>query len=451
MAEMTVQQAIDLGRQSWRAGKVAEAESLLRQVVGLQPGRHDVLQDLAQIAHQTGRVEESLELMRRAVAMAPGVADYHSNLAMLYSTLGRFDEAIPEYREALALNPNFYETHSNLGNLLRETGRAAEAETAFRRALKLQSTDVSLWNLSFMLLIRGEFNEGWPAYEARLRISGFPVRKFPQPMWDGSDLGGRTILLHWEQGMGDTFQFIRYAPMVKARGGRVMMLCQREVHRLMAGQGHLGVERWIADGEELPAFDVHCPLLSLPGIFGTNFETMPREVPYLFADEGMARKWKERLAVENGLKVGLVWGGNPMPIHNRKRSATLAALAPLAKAQPVTFVSLQKGEPAAEAKSPPPGMRIVDYTAELKDFAHTAALVSALDLVISIDTGVAHLAGAMGKPTWVLLPFVPDWRWFNGRNDSPRYPTMRLFRQTRLADWSDPVRAAAGELVRLSP
>jgi hypothetical protein len=300
-----------------------------------------------------------------------------------------------------------------------------------------------------MLLIRGEFKEGWPAYEARLRMSGFPVRKFSQPMWSGEDLGRRTILLHWEQGMGDTFQFIRYAPMVKNRGGRVMMLCQREVHRLMAGQTHLGVERWIADGEELPAFDVQCPLLSLPGIFGTKFATMPRETPYLFADVGMTQRWRERLAVGSGLKVGLVWGGNPMPVHNRKRSATLALLAPLAEARGVTFVSLQKGEPAAELKSPPAGMRVLDCAGELKDFADTAALVSALDLVITIDTGVAHLAGALGKPTWVLLPFVPDWRWFNGRSDSPWYSTMRLFRQTRLGDWSEPVQAAAGGLVRL--
>jgi hypothetical protein len=388
--------------------------------------------------------------MRRAVSLAPGVGDYHANLAMLLSTLGRFEEAIPEYRQALSINPQHPEPYNNLGNLLRETGRAAEAEASFRRSIELGGSVSSLWNLSFMLLIRGEFKEGWPAYESRLRMSGFPVKQFSRPMWRGEDLAGRTILLHWEQGMGDTLQFIRYAPMVKARGGRVMMLCQRELHRLMAGQGHLGVERWIADGEELPAFDVHCPLVSLPGIFRTDFKAMPEEAAYLFADKGITQRWRDRLAGESGVKVGLVWGGNPMPIHNRKRSSTLTALAPLAEAHGVTFVSLQKGEPAAEAKSPPAGMRIVDYTSELKDFADTAALVSALDLVISIDTGVAHLAGAMGKPTWVLLPFVPDWRWFNGRNDSPWYPTMRLFRQTRLGDWTDPVRAAAGELVKMS-
>jgi hypothetical protein len=248
--------------------------------------------------------------------------------------------------------------------------------------------------------------------------------------------------------MGDTFQFIRYAPMVKRRGGRVLMLCQREVYPLMATQSHLGVDRWIVDGEELPAFDVHCPLLSLPGIFGATFETIPRDVPYLFADKGMTQRWQERLAGESGLKVGLVWGGNPMPLHNRKRSATLAALAPLAEARGATFVSLQKGDSTAQAKTPPAEMKILDYTAELNDFADTAALVSALDLVISIDTGVAHLAGAMGKPTWVLLPFVPDWRWFNDRTDSPWYPTMRLFRQKTLGDWTAPVRAAADELVR---
>jgi Tfp pilus assembly protein PilF len=448
MPEMTIQQATDLARQYQRAGQLGEAEAIYRQVVSRQPGRHDLLQQLAQLAHQAGRVEESLELMRRAVAMAPGAGDYHSNLAMLLSTLGRFEEAIPEYRQALAINPNHPEPYNNYGNLLRETGRAAEAEAAFRRAIELGGSESARWNLSFMLLIRGAFAEGWPAYEARLRMAGFPIRKFAQPMWDGGDLRGRTILLHWEQGLGDTFNFIRYAPLVKQRGGRVVMLCQREVFRLLAHQNHLGVEKWVADGEDLPAFDVHRPLLSLPGIFGTTFETIPREVPYLFADATMTQAWRERLAPEAGPKIGLVWGGSPTPIHNRKRSTTLAALAPLAEASGVTFVSLQKGDPAAEAKFPPHGLKLLDYTPELKDFADTAALISALDLVISIDTGVAHLAGALAKPTWVLLPFVPDWRWFNDRADSPWYPTTHLFRQSRLGDWTSPIRAAAEELKR---
>jgi hypothetical protein len=246
---------------------------------------------------------------------------------------------------------------------------------------------------------------------------------------------------------------------VKERGGRVIVLCQREVHRLLERQTHLGVDQWIADGQPEPRFDVHCPLLSLPLLFQTTLENIPAEVPYLFADPALVTYWRDRLtapvsasprpsAPASFLRVGLVWGGSPTPLHNRKRSATLAALAPLAAAKGVTFVSLQKGEPAGQAANPPVGMKLIDHTSELGDFADTAALISALDLVISIDTGVAHLAGALGKPTWVLLPFVPDWRWFTDRTDSPWYPTMRLFRQPALGDWSAPIDLVSRELIQ---
>jgi hypothetical protein len=446
MPEMTLQQAIDLAHQHRRAGQLAQAELIFRQIIAYDPQRHDIIQQVAQLAHQSGQIEESLELMRRAVVLAPGVADYHANLAMLLSTLGRFDEAIPEYRQAMVLEPNLPDVFNNLGNLLRETGQPAEAESFFRKAMALQPSEVARWNLSFMLLARGEFAEGWPAYESRLSMNGFPARKFPQPMWDGRDLGGRTILLHAEQGMGDTFNFIRYAPLVHQRGGRVIMLCQPPVHRLLATQTQLGVDQWISEIQPLPPFDVHCPLLSLPGIFGTTFESIPNTVPYLFPDPALANRWRDRIAQLPGLKVGLVWKGSPTPIHNRKRSTTLAELAPLFAVPGVSFISLQKGEPPVQANTFPAGATLIDSTSDLADFADTAALISTLDLVISIDTGVAHLSGALGKPTWVLLPFVPDWRWFHDRSDSPWYPTMRLFRQSHLSDWSQPIRAASVEL-----
>lgn len=449
MTQLTVQQAIELAQQHQRAQRPAEAEAIYRQILAQAPAQHDVYQRLAEICYQAGRIEEATELMRRAVAAAPEVADYHANLAMLLSMLGRFEEAIAEFQRALAIRPESPETLNNLGGALREMARFDEAATTLRRAMAMRPDYAEAeWNLAFVLLTQGNLREGLPAFEARLRVKKFPNRRIEGPMWDGSDLHGRRILLHTEQGVGDTFNFIRYAPMVAARGGRVMVLCGTDVYRLMSVQ-QLGVEQWVADGQPVPQFDSHCPLMSLPKVFGTTIQTIPSGVPYMAADPNWVEPWRERLARDPArLKVGLVWAGNLHPIHNRKRTIGLAALGPLGACPGVSFYSLQKGSAAQEAQSPPAGMKLTDWSGELNDFAETAALIAALDLVITIDTSVAHLAGAMGKPTWVLLPFVADWRWFVDREDSAWYPTMKLFRQRALGDWSEPVARVAQELSR---
>ncbi|HSZ58163.1 MAG TPA: tetratricopeptide repeat-containing glycosyltransferase family protein [Tepidisphaeraceae bacterium] len=450
MTQFTVQQAIDLAQEHQRAQRPAEAEAIYRQILAQAPARHDVYQRLAEICYQSGRVPEALELMRGAVAADPNVADYHGNLAMLLSTLGQFDEAIPAFQRALSIRPSSAETLNNLGGAMRETARYDQAAAALRRALAIRPDYAEAeWNLAFVLLAQGNLGEGLPAFEARLRVKNFPNRRIQGPMWDGSDLHGRRILLHTEQGVGDTFNFIRYAPLVAARGGRVFVLCSPDVHRLMSVQ-ELSVEQWIADGQPRPEFDTHCPLMSLPKVFGTTMETIPAGVPYMAADPKWVEPWRKRLAQDSAvLKVGLVWAGNMHPIHNRKRTMALATLLPLGALPRVSFYSLQKGAAALEAKTPPAGMRLIDWSDELNDFADTAALIAALDLIITVDTSVAHLAAAMGKPTWVLLPFVADWRWFMDREDSPWYPTMRLFRQTALGDWRGPVARVAEELGRM--
>jgi len=265
---------------------------------------------------------------------------------------------------------------------------------------------------------------------------GFPVhpRNFTKPQWDGRALEGRTLLLHAEQGLGDAIQFIRYLPLMSQRGGRIIIECYAELQRLfqiMAGRCQI-----VACGQPLPAFDLHCPLLSLPRVFGTTLSNIPHVVPYLHPDAEEARKWHHRLLWQSRLvNVGLAWMGNPAHKNDRSRSIKLARLAPLGQVPGVRFFSLQKGEAAAETKTPPSGMELVDWTQELKDFADTAGLIANLDLVIAVDTAVVHLAGAMGKPVWTLLPFVPDWRWLLEREDSPWYPTMRLFRQNSWGDW----------------
>jgi len=299
------------------------------------------------------------------------------------------------------------------------------------------------------LLVRGDFLQGWEEYEWRWKTkdAAFPERNFAQPQWDGSPLEGRTLLLHAEQGLGDAIQFIRYLPLVAQNGGNIVLECQPELQRLFQRMApDLPV---LAMGQALPAFDVHCPLMSLSRVFSTDLGNIPQTVPYLHADAAEAALWGERLAgLGSSLKVALVWAGNPTNKNDRKRSLKLASLAPLAEVPGVRFISLQKGDATAEARTLPAGVALIDVAEDLKDFADTAALLANLDLVISVDTAVVHLAGAMGRPVWTLLPFAPDWRWLLGRADSPWYPTMRLFRQPAIGDW-DAVIAEVREQLQL--
>jgi len=289
-------------------------------------------------------------------------------------------------------------------------------------------------------------------------------RNFPQPMWKGEALHGQRILLHAEQGFGDALQFIRYAPLVAERGGQVVVECQPGLKTLLTSIAEIA--QIIDQGETLPAFDLHCPLMSLPLAFGSRVETIPAAIPYLRADAARMARWRERLDQEKAwpstvnpppggsLKVGLVWAGKERPHQitlrpvNARRSMSLSQFAPLADVPGVVFVSLQKGGPAAQARTPPEGMRLVDWTDELEDFADTAALIECLDLVISVDTAVAHLAGALGKPVWLLNRFDTCWRWFAEREDSPWYPAMRLFRQPRYMEW-EPVIASVRKQLEL--
>ncbi|HUB25741.1 MAG TPA: hypothetical protein VL992_09965, partial [Tepidisphaeraceae bacterium] len=249
--------------------------------------------------------------------------------------------------------------------------------------------------------------------------------------WDGSELAGRRILIHFEQGFGDAIQCIRYVPFIAERGGRVILAVPAEMKRLMQSVKY--VEHLVTLSDPLPSYDIHCPIMSLPLAFKTTLQTIPAESPYLRSDPDLKRQWQSRLPNDNRLKIGLAWAGRRRP--DPHRAVSPAELAPLADVTGVWFCSLQK-----PAVSPPPGVQLADFADELRDFADTAALMENLDLIITIDTSIAHLAGALGKPTWVLLKDVPDWRWLLGREDSPWYPTMRLFRQTRRGDWESPVR-----------
>jgi hypothetical protein len=310
-----------------------------------------------------------------------------------------------------------------------------EAIACFQKALQIDPHyPEAHCNMSFVYLLTGNFEEGWKEYEWRRRLKGSVQREFSQPLWDGSDIHGKTILLYAEQGFGDTIQFIRYIPFVAQKNAIVLVECQDELASVI--QDIEGVNRVFVFGEQLPEFDVHCPLLSLPLVFDTTLETIPAEVPYIKADSILVQRWKNKLKHDNSkLKIGLSWAGRPTHKRDRQRSISFDTFSPLLQINEVTFYSLQKGEAAGQAKNPTKGMKLIDYTDEMRDFSDTAAFIENLDLIISVDTAVAHLAGALGKPVWTLLPFAPDWRWMLHREDSPWYPTMRLFRQPSPGDW----------------
>jgi len=335
------------------------------------------------------------------------------------------------------LNPGYVEAHNNLGAACKDLGRVDEAIACYRRALELKPAYVEAhWNLAFALLLAGDWQHGWPEYEWRWQRKEWSPRRFPQPMWDGASLAGKTILLHAEQGLGDTIQFIRYASIVKRHGAAVLVECPKPLLGVL--EGCPGVDQWIAQRDGLPAFDVHAPLLSLPGILKTTVENIPAEIPYLFARPALIDRWRQALIDLDGFKIGIAWQGNPKYGDDRVRSIPLRCFAPLAQIPGVRLVSLQKGagsEQLAEARDLFPVADFGDQLDQSGPFLDTAALMKNLDLVIAADTAAAHLAGALGVPVWLALPFMPEWRWLLDRSDTPWYPSMRLFRQKERGNW----------------
>jgi tetratricopeptide (TPR) repeat protein len=432
-------------------GRTQQAIEAQQALVRLRPGSADAWNNLGTALAEAGRTAEAIAADRRAVSLSPGDANARNNLAAALGAEGQYEQALLECREALRLQSELAEAHNNLGSILTAMARLDEAGASFRRALAISPDHASAhFNLALALLIGGNWPAAWPEYEWRWKcysLASSP-RRFSEPQWGGEPLEDRTILLHAEQGLGDTIQFVRYVPLVAERGAKVLLECQPELRRLLGGLP--GVGRLIARGEERPRFDLQCPLMSLPRAFGTTVDSIPGPVPYLAADKSLVAAWVRRLASpgkpSGDAKVGLVWSGNPTQKNNRLRSIPLASLGPLAGVKGVRFLTLQKGQAADQARALPPGMGLEDFTGDLTDFAETAALLANLDLIITVDTAVSHLAGAMGLKVWALLCYAPDWRWLLGRGDSPFYPTMRLFRQRRPGDWDGVVAGIRSEL-----
>jgi len=468
-------------------GKLDEAVAGYRRALALKPELAEAHSNLGNAYKAQGRLELAVGCYERALALKPEFVEAHSNLGNALKAQGRLDEAESCYGRALRLNPGYADAHFNLGNTLMEQNRLAEAEASYRRALDLKPEfaeaefnlgnalrdqgrvdeaaacfDLALalkpdyadahWNRALAQLLLGDFEAGWRNFEWRRSQQAAP-HTFAQPQWRGEPLrvAGRAarILLHAEQGLGDNVQFLRYVPLVQAVGGEVILSLPASLRRMAALLP--GVAALVTSWDELPAFDFHCPLMSLPLAIGTTLETVPAVVPYLSVPQE-ARDGAAALAWPAGLRVGLAWAGNPDHSNDRNRSMQLSQFEPLLGVEGVHFFSLQMGKAVEQLSalldSQPDrkergeggaprerGATVADLASRNSDLAETAAQIEQLDLVIAVDTAVAHLAGALGKPVWVLLPFTPDWRWMREREDSPWYPTMRLFRQPSMGDW----------------
>jgi tetratricopeptide (TPR) repeat protein len=386
----------------------------------------------------SGKAAEALPYLREAYRLAPRAPAVATDLADALRRTGRLLDVAPLAREAASLAPDCVEAWNNLANAERDAGDFAAATHASRRALALNPDDADAHcNLALTLLAAGDLRAAWPHWEYRWHGLAGGRPPFSDPPWDGRDLGSQTLYLHAEQGMGDTIQFCRYATLA-ARRARVVLAVQRPLLRLM--QSLSPSLTIIADGDPIPDFAAQAPLMSLPRAFGTETATIPADIPYLAADPARAAFWADRLAMLPGRRIGLVWAGNPDFPFDTARSIPAGLLNALSGVANVSFVSLQMG--AAQR----PAVPLVDWTAELTDFAETAALIAGLDLVIGVDTAVVHLAGALGRPVWLWNRFAGDWRWGAAGETTPWYPTLRQFRQVSPGDWAVPIASVVNSL-----
>ncbi len=411
----------------------------------LKPDYPEALVARGNVFHEMRSFKDAIKEYDHALAMRPDFAPAYGNRANALVELNCPAEALADYDRAIAEKP-YASALVNRGLALNYLNRPDEALESFDRAIALEpELPQGHWNKALLCLALGDFERGWDDYEWRWRgATELVSRGFAQPQWRGEDLAGKAILLHAEQGFGDSIQFVRYLPMVKAKAAKVILEVPDSLLPLIGD--FAGGVTMLTRGEAFPAFDVHCPLMSLPLAFGTTLASIPASVPYLHAPAGRIEAWRSRLSGTKRPRVGLVWSGRPDHKNDHNRSVALSRLSPLLSATGAAFVSLQREYREADLPALEK-LPILRLDAALSDFADTAAVIGELDLVISVDTAVAHLAGAMGKPLWLLLPQIQDWRWMRGRADSPWYPSARLFRQSQIGDWDSVIAAVAQELV----
>jgi tetratricopeptide (TPR) repeat protein len=443
--------------------KYEEAEASYRKALAIKQDVPEIHQNLGNVLRDRGRLDEAVDCYHRALALRPDYAKAHVNLGV--ALLGRCEPeaAVWHLKRGVELQPDFAEAYNSLAAAASVLRKHDEAQAHYARAIELKPDLADAhWNRSLLWLLIGDFERGWQAYEWRWRCPrNLPKPPFNEPVWDGSTPNGRTILLYSEQGLGDTIHFVRYAAIVKALGGRVIVQCQRPLLPLL--KSCPGIDQLVAEGESARQFDVQAGLMSLPMILGTRAHNIPGKVPYLAADPALIEHWQWQLAAVRDFRIGIAWQGSPRHPWDRHRSVRLEHFAPLAQLPGVRLISLQKqagaeDEKSAKSKSATNGraeapFEMISFGSLLDKmagpFMDTAAIITNLDLVVAVDTSVAHLAGALAAPTWLALNYSADWRWMLDRDDSPWYPTMRLFRQQRPGDWAGVFQRIAQELQML--
>ena len=442
----------NLGAISLMRKQFLQAETAIRRGLELQPDSVDGHANMGVVFMQTKRLAEAETSYRRVLELRADHVQGHANLGLVLAYTGRLPEAEASFRRALELRPNYVQGHINMGVVLTYTERLREAEASYRRALELQPDCVEAdYKLAFCLLLSGQYAQAWPYYESRYdsRLPESSVKRpsLPFPKWQGESLVGKSFVVVEEQGYGDFIQFARYVKMLRDRGvARLTLVCTAALVPLL--ETLEGVDVVVTQITGAVHYDYWSFILSLPLFFHTTLENIPARMPYLHALTDRMDRWRNRLPLEN-LNIGLVWKGNPDHTNDAHRSLPgLSTLAPLWSVPGLNFISLQKGAAEEEANNPPSGQPLIALGAEIGDFADSAAIVEQLDLVICVDTAIAHLAGALGKPCWVLLPSMAvDWRWMIGREDSPWYESLRLFRNKKIGDWSELIECLRQELV----
>jgi tetratricopeptide (TPR) repeat protein len=459
-----------------------EALAAIDRALALRPDNFETLNNRGNVLMKLNRPADALAAIDRAAALEPRHLGVRINRGNALAALGRFDEAVAQYDAVLTVHPTHAETHCNRGNVLSSLGRYADAIAACDRALAIRPDYVKAltnrgvalqrlgrhqeavtefgkilaidkdyadahYNEALARLTLGDYRRGFAAYEWRWQRTGMPARRrsFGKPLWLGEyPLGHRTILLHAEQGLGDTIHFVRYVPLLAKTGAKVVIEVQPELTGLLARVA--GVAGVVACGAPLPAFDVHCPMGSLPHALRTEPATIPADIPYLTASADRIAKWRERIERLPSPRIAIAWSGRATHANDRSRSLALARLEPLLSNDRASFVSIQRELRETDGETLARTPRLTHVGTDLDDFEDTAAVVSLVDLVISVDTSVVHLSAALGRPTWILVPFWPDWRWMLDRTDSPWYPTARLFRQSAPDDWDGVIARVAEEL-----
>ena len=421
----------------------------LQTAVAQKPDFPQAYNNLGLAQYDAGRFEDALACYDKALTSKPDYTDAYLNMGNALRELGRPDAAAVSFQKAIVLDHDLFEAHNNLGNVLMEQDQLEAAAASYATAIGLKPDDPGAHkNLGIISLLQGDFETGWPEYSWR-RLEDdpvFKVRNYKPPFWDGEALTRKTIFVYPERGLGDIIQFVRYLPMLRQRGGRVAFDIPLPMARLMWDLD--GIDVSLKDGDTLPPFDYHIPLLELPKLLGTTLDTIPAAKAYLHADKNLVEAWGERLGPKEEFRIGLVWGGSPDHLNECNRSIEPELFRPLVETPGVSALSLMVGRDGEAGRVF--GDVVTDLAPDLGDFADTAAAIANMDLVISVDTAVAHLAGALGTMVWTLLPFNPDWRWMLGRDDSPWYPSMRLFRQEKREDWEGVIERVAAELADLA-